>query len=251
MLTPAGITQCLSATQSACMLSPSKCKPVCALLLTLPPNSSCSPSVTALQIALAIEKCLLVTGEVASSSEPPPAPALSTLANVNCNPPPLYQPVPAAAAAAAGASQEAGAETAAEADGPAGSSAAAAGAGGAAPAPMKLREDDSGSAAFMGSLLELRPVHTSSPGAGAAGLGGAGAGAAQNGTAGAGPGSPGSPNSHRHTVVAGVGAHHHHGGNHSGGMEHIEVRARRSYTTYDIISRYVFSRAWEQRWAFL
>ncbi|GAX75091.1 hypothetical protein CEUSTIGMA_g2535.t1 [Chlamydomonas eustigma] len=43
------------------------------------------------KVTMAIEKCLLVTGEVAPCALPPPPPPLSQLGPVNVNPPPIYQ----------------------------------------------------------------------------------------------------------------------------------------------------------------
>jgi len=53
------------------------------------------------KVALAIEKCLMVTGEVPLTAEPPPPPLLSALRPVNENPPAVYQSASEANRAAA------------------------------------------------------------------------------------------------------------------------------------------------------
>lgn len=138
------------------------------------------------KVALAIEKCLLVTSEMAPSRDPPSVPLLSDLTNVNCNPPPVYEPAPAPTAAGP-----------TEGDGPR----MAAGAG----ALLKGREDNGGSGLFVGSMMELRGS-ASEPGAGPAGHADSAGPGQSNGPVGSG--------------AAGAAAHHH--GSHTGPMEHIE-----------------------------
>lgn len=50
-----------------------------------------------MQVALAIEKCLLVTTEVGLTAELPPLPLLADLKPVNDNPPPVYTSMVSAA----------------------------------------------------------------------------------------------------------------------------------------------------------
>ena len=126
------------------------------------------------QVALAIEKCLAVTSEVAPHPSPPPAPLLSDLGAVNSNPPPIYAPEGATEGGAA-----------------------------AGRPPHRTDADDEASAAFTGSLLELRPAAATAEAPGSSGAAAAAAPVAGGG----------SPNSKQ--------AGHHHTGNH---MEHIEVR---------------------------
>ncbi|KAG1658944.1 hypothetical protein FOA52_010041 [Chlamydomonas sp. UWO 241] len=110
------------------------------------------------KVALALEKCLLVTGETPPASAPPPLPSLSSLVGVNSNPATLNQP--------------------------------AAGVGGGVGKPADARfssrmdADDGASSAFVASMLVTRGGGGGAGGAAAAA--GTAAGAPAEGSAGGG-----------------------------------------------------------------
>ena len=143
-------------------------------------------------MALAIEKCLLVTGEVDVTADLPSAPHLSSLGLVNVNPPlpPMY--------GGGGQVMTVDREEAGRA---------------------RYEADSDGSAAFVGSLLETRGV------AAAVGIG---PHTANSDGDVAGPG-PSSSAAGMVSKAIGLHHHHHHGMVHHHGegnnhMEHIEVR---------------------------
>ena len=113
------------------------------------------------QIVLAIEKCLMVTGESVPMSHPPPAPLLSSLGPVNVNPPPVYDGGPEPMVLG-------------EAEGPSRSHV----------------EDKDGSSAFVNSIIEVHHHHQhhhkstagGSNDAEAEAVGGAGRGAGNSGS---------------------------------------------------------------------
>ena len=171
-------------------------------------------------MALAIEKCLTVTGEVDVTPDLPSAPHISALGLVNVNPPPLYGADGLVVTQVVEMMVDGG-----ESVGEGGSARARAGA------------DADGSAAFVGSLLETRG------GGGAASSPSMGGG--RNSAEADGPGAGPGPSSEAATSV-GMGGkvyvhvHHHvhhpnqqqgvsssmgHHGTGSNHMEHIEVRA--------------------------